>query len=87
MFFIRFVVATLSVTYDMFGYLKVELIWQITLLVGTVALVVGANFMNIAFKELLILITLYTIVMQLISLYLLRKIASGVFYYDKPRKV
>jgi len=80
MFFIRFVVATLSITYDMFGYLKTEFIWQLTLLVGTVTIVVVSNFMNIEFINLLIFITIYTSVMQLISLYILKKIASGEFY-------
>jgi O-antigen/teichoic acid export membrane protein len=83
MFFIRFVVATLSVTYDMFGYLKIELLWQVTLLIGTIFIVVVSHFMDIEFKVLLIFLTLYTILMQLISLYFLKKIASGAFNYDK----
>jgi len=82
MFFVRFVVATLSVTYDMFGFLKTELIWQIVLLIGTVLIVVVANFMTIDFKNLLIILTLYTIIMQLISLYMLKKIALGEFCYE-----
>ena len=83
MFFMRFVVATLSITYDMFGYLKTEFIWQITLLVGTVTIVLVSHFMDIRFINLLIFITVYTSVMQLISLYILKKIASGEFYYGK----
>ena len=87
MFFIRFVVSTLSVTYDMFGYLKVELIWQLTLLIGTILIVVVSNFMNIEFKNLLIFISIYTIVMQLISLFILKQIALGEFFYDKQREI
>jgi O-antigen/teichoic acid export membrane protein len=87
MFFVRFVVATLSVTYDMFNHLKIELAWQMTLLVGTILIVVSSHFMNVEFKNLLILITLYTIGMQLISLFFLKQIASGEFFYDKQRKI
>ena len=79
MFFIRFVVAVLSITYDMFGYLKVELIWQIALLVGSVTIVIVSSLMDIEFKNLLILLTVYISIMQLISLYILKKISSGEF--------
>jgi len=79
MFFMRFVVASLSITYDMFGYLKLELIWQVALLVGSVILVVVCGLMEIDFKELLLLLTVYISIMQLISLYLLKKISSGEF--------
>jgi len=79
MFFMRFVVASLSITYDMFGYLKLELIWQVALLVGSVILVVACGLMEIDFKELLLFLTIYISIMQLISLYLLKKISSGEF--------
>jgi len=79
MFFIRFVVSALSITYDMFGYLKLELIWQITLLVGSIIIVTIYGFMEINFKDLLIILTIYISIMQLISLYLLKKISSGEF--------
>jgi len=79
MFFMRFVVASLSITYDMFGYLKLELIWQVALLVGSVILVVVCGLMEIDFKELLLFLTVYISIMQLISLYLLKKISSGEF--------
>jgi len=80
MFFIRFVVSSLSATYDMFGYLRVELIWQIVLLVGTVSIVVVSHLMKIEFSDMLILMTLYISAMQLISLYILKKVSSGEFY-------
>jgi len=79
MFFIRFVVASLSITYDMFGYLKLELIWQVALLVGSVIIVIVCGLMEIDFKELLLFLTIYISIMQLISLYLLKKISSGEF--------
>ena len=79
MFFIRFVVASLSITYDMFGYLKLELLWQITLLIGSIAIVLVYGLTKMDFKDLLILLTLYTSIMQLISLYLLKRISSGEF--------
>jgi len=79
MFFIRFVVASLSITYDMFGYLKLELIWQVGLLVGSVIIVIVCGLMEIDFKELLLFLTIYISIMQLISLYLLKKISSGEF--------
>jgi O-antigen/teichoic acid export membrane protein len=79
MFFIRFVVASLSITYDMFGYLKLELIWQITLLIGSVFIVMIYGLMEIEFKNLLIILTIYISIMQLISLYLLKRISSGEF--------
>jgi len=79
MFFIRFVVASLSITYDMFGYLKLELIWQIALLVGSIVIVIIYGLMEIEFESLLIILTAYISIMQLISLYLLKKIASGEF--------
>jgi len=79
MAFIRFVVASLSITYDMFGCLKLELIWQITLFLGSIVIVTLYGFMEIDFKDLLIILSLYVSIMQLISLYLLKKISSGEF--------
>jgi O-antigen/teichoic acid export membrane protein len=76
MFGISFIVSSLSSTYDMFECLKVELVWQIVLLVGSITIVMLSNFMEIAFENLLIALSTYILIMQLISLYIIKKIAS-----------
>jgi len=77
MFFVSFVVSSLSSTYDMFEYLKVELIWQVVLFIGTISIVVVSTFMDFEFKTLLIFLAMYVSIMQLISLYIMKQISSG----------
>jgi len=79
MFFISFVVSSLSSTYDIFEALKIELLWQVALLIGSVIIVVVSHLMNIKFENLLIAFTLYISIMQLISLYIMKKISLGKF--------
>ena len=79
MFFIRFVVTALSIVYDMFGELRVELLWQIVLLSGSILLVILASSFEIEFKDFLISLSIFISIMQLISLYILKKISSGEF--------
>ena len=76
MFFMSFVVSSLSSTYDMFERLKIELVWQVVLLVGSVTIVILSSVMNIEFENLLIVLSLYISIMQLISLYIMKKISS-----------
>ena len=76
MFFISFVVSSLSSTYDMFESLKIELIWQVVLLSGSVTIVVLSHLMSVEFENLLITLSVYVSIMQLISLYILKKISS-----------
>ena len=79
MFFIRFVVTSLSIVYDMFGELKVELLWQIVLLSGSILLVVLSSSFEIGFKNFLISLSIFISIMQLISLFIIRQISYGVF--------
>jgi len=76
MFFMRFVVSSLSSTYDIFQALKIELVWQVVLLLGSVLIVMISHLMNVEFEKLLIYLSLYISVMQLISLYIMKKISS-----------
>jgi len=77
MFLISFVVSSLSATYDMFEALKIELLWQVMLLIGSVFLVVLSHLLSLEFQTLLILLTTYISIMQLVSLYIIRKILLG----------
>lgn len=86
MFFFRFIGATLSSTYDMFGFLKIELIWQILLLVGTILLVFLAHLLKWDFKLLLIFLTIYISLMQIISIHIVKKISEGKIS-EKYRKI
>ena len=77
MFFFSFIVSSLSATYDMFESLRVELIWQVVLLLGTLFLVILSDILSLEFQMLLIMLTTYVSVMQLVSLYIIRKILLG----------
>ena len=79
MFFIRFVVASLSLVYDMFGALRAELLLQIVILTGSILLVVISTSFKIDFKIFLVSLSIFISIMQLISLYILKKISSGEF--------
>jgi len=76
MFFMRFVVTSLSTTYDIFQALKIELVWQVVLLVGSVVIVIVSHLINIEFEKLLMALSIYISIMQLISLYIMKKISS-----------
>jgi O-antigen/teichoic acid export membrane protein len=76
MFFISFIVSSLSSTYDMFEQLKIELVWQVVLLVGSVTIVVLSHLMRVEFENLLITLSIYISIMQLVSLYIMKKISS-----------
>ena len=73
-FFISFISSTLSPTYDIFGRLKVELLWQVILLIGILSILIFANFKELEFKILLTLFMLYTSMMQIISFFIMRNI-------------
>lgn len=76
MFCISFVVSSLSLTYDIFEALKIELLWQVVLLVGSVTIVIFSHLMRVEFENLLIALSLYISIMQLISLCIMNKISS-----------
>jgi len=80
MFGISFVVSSLSSTYDMFEQLKVELVWQVVLLIGSVTIVILASFMEVEFEILLIVLSAYISIMQLVSLYIIKKISSKKYH-------
>ncbi len=79
MFFIRFVVTALSIVYDMFSELKVELLWQIVLLSGSILLIVLSSSFEVEFKNFLISLSVFISIMQLISLFIIKQISYGVF--------
>jgi len=80
-FFISLISSTLSSTYDIFGYLKLELWWQISLLIGVVSIMLISNELEIDFKNQLIMIMGYTSIMQVISFIFMKKII-----YKKGKK-
>jgi len=80
-FFISLISSTLSSTYDIFGYLKLELWWQISLLIGVVSIMLISNELEIDFKNQLIMIMVYTSIMQVISFIFMKKII-----YKKGKK-
>ena len=81
LFFIRFVYASVSTIYDIFDGLKIELIWQITLLLGIITILY--MFKSSPFTQFLQYMTLYGIIMYLISLYLTFRLAKGNFNNEK----
>jgi len=87
MFFFRFLGASLSATYDIFQKLEIELIWQVSLLVGTVIIIVLSHLSDIPFKTLLVYLSLYISIMQLISLYIMKKISHKGKEDDTSRRV
>lgn len=80
-FFISLISSTLSSTYDIFGYLKLELWWQISLLIGVISIMLISNELEIDFKNQLIMIMGYTSIMQVISFIFMKKII-----YKKGKK-
>jgi len=76
MFFMRFVVTSLSSTYDIFQALKIELIWQVVLLIGSIVIVIVFHLIDFEFEKLLMAMSIYVSIMQFISLYIMKKISS-----------
>jgi O-antigen/teichoic acid export membrane protein len=81
LFFIRFISSTVSAIYDIFDGLKIELIWQITLLIGVVSILYF--FKESDFTEFLTYFSIYTIFMYLVSIYLTFQLARGKFNNEK----
>ena len=79
LFFIRFISSSVSTIYDIFDGLKIELIWQVTLLLGII--IILYLFKDNNFIEFLQYMSLYSIVMYTISLYLTYKLAKGELNY------
>jgi O-antigen/teichoic acid export membrane protein len=75
--FITFISGTVDSVYKIFGYLKVELIWEIILFFGTIVIILMSYLADIKFKDLLLCIIFYSFIMRLISLYIMRKISLG----------
>lgn len=74
-FFIRFLYASVSTTYSIFDKLNIELIWQISLLLGIISIVY--IFRNDDFKVFLTYLCTYGVVLYLISLYIVFQLAKG----------
>ena len=75
LFFIRFISSPLSMIYDIFNKLKIELIWQIVLMIGVVSLLY--IYRNDNFIEFLKIMTIYAVCMYIISIYLVFQFAKG----------
>ena len=80
-FFIRFVSASVSTIYDIFDGLKIELIWQVSLMLGII--IILYIFKDSEFKIFLTYMTLYGIVMYLLSLYLTFQLAKGTYKHGE----
>ena len=80
-FFISFISSTLSSTYDIFGYLKLELWWQTSLFLGVISIMLISNRLEVDFKNLLIMIMIYTSIMQIISFIFMKKIIHKKIIY------
>ena len=74
-FFIRFVSASVSTIYDIFDGLKIELIWQVFLMIGII--IILYIFKDSEFKTFLTYMTFYGMAMYLLSLYLTFQLAKG----------
>jgi len=81
-FFISFISSTLSSVYDIFGYLKLELWWQISLFIGTLSILIISHSLDANFKTLLIWIMSYSSAMQIVSFLIMRNIV----YKNKGKK-
>jgi len=75
-FFVSFIVSTLSPTYDIFRRLKLELVWQVTLLIGVMSILFISNYQDIPFKSLLNRLMIYTSIMQIISFFIMKNIIN-----------
>jgi O-antigen/teichoic acid export membrane protein len=75
LFFIRFIYASVSTTYSIFNKLKLEFIWQITLLAGVISIIY--IFKNDDFKTFLTFMCIYGVFLYLISLYLIFQLSKG----------
>ena len=80
-FFIRFVSASVSTIYDIFDGLKIELIWQVFLMIGII--IILYIFKDSEFKTFLTYMTFYGMAMYLLSLYLTFQLAKGTYYNGK----
>jgi len=74
-FYIRFISSAVSMTYDIYDGLKIELIWQLSLLVGFIAILYISK--NNDFIEFLKYINYYGIFMYLISLNITYQLSKG----------
>jgi len=81
LFFIRFVYASVSTTYSIFDKLHIELIWQITLLFGIIAIIY--IFRNDDFKVFLTYLCIYGVLLYSVSLYLVFQLSKGFSHYEK----
>ncbi len=77
LFFIRFIVSTVSTTTIIFEKQKMSLIWQLSLLFFTISIIYISNLFNIKFIEFLYLFTAMATLHYLILYYILKKISEG----------
>lgn len=75
LFFMRFVSSTVSAIYDIFDGLKIELLWQVTLLIGVTLILY--IFRESDFTEFLTYLSAYTIFMYFVSIYFTFQLAQG----------
>ena len=75
LFFIRFIYVSLSMTYDVFESLKIELVWQVSYFLGLMALIYICK--DGTFEHFLYLFTIYGSVMYLLSLFVTYLLAKG----------
>ncbi len=75
LFFIRFIYVSLSMTYDVFESLKIELVWQVSYFLGLMALLYISK--SGSFESFLYMFTIYGSIMYLISLYITYQLAKG----------
>jgi len=81
LFFMRFVSSSVSAIYDIFDGLKIELVWQISLLIGVTLILY--IFKESDFTEFLTYLSFYTIFMYLLSIYFTFQLAQGKLTHEK----
>jgi len=75
LFFVRFIYVSLSMTYDVFESLKIELVWQVSYFLGLMALIYICK--DATFEYFLHLFAIYGSLMYLISLFITYHLAKG----------
>ena len=80
-FLVRFIFASTSSIYDIFNALKIELIWQIVLVIGIILILF--IFKDSGFKTFLTYMTIYGVLMYSLSLYITFQLSKGIYKYGK----
>jgi O-antigen/teichoic acid export membrane protein len=77
LFFIRFVVSTVSITNSIFEKQKISLIWQLSLLFFSILSIYLSNKMNFEFLNFLYLFTFITFIHYIVLYYILKFVSKG----------